>query len=295
MPPRSSSGQADQPVISIIIVSWNVLALLEKCLASIGRYVDYPHQVIVVDNASTDGTVGALRQKWPNIEVVAQQKNLGFARANNAGRQRARGHYIAFLNPDTELVSEPWRLMIEYIQQHPKTGAIGPEILNPDHRHQQSVRNFPRWSDQVLTLLKLRHLLKNSRIMRRYLADPGAGRKKPMAVDQIMGAAMLFPKKILDHLGGFDEDYWIWFEEVDLCRRVHDAGYEVLYFPNSQIIHHGDKSFNQVLSIHKQVWFMRSLRRYARKHWSPAAAWSLWPLMVLSYLLTIIQMIFKPR
>ena len=286
---------SDQPLISIIIVSWNVRDLVRQCLASIEQYVSYPHQVIVVDNASKDGTVAAIKKEFPQVQVLASSSNLGFAKANNLGLREARGRFVVFLNPDTELIDEPFRAMIDYCRSHPQAGAIGPEILNRDQSHQQSVRNFPKFSDQAITLLKLRRLLRWTRPMRRYLADPGAQRRQPLVVDQIMGAAMLFPASAIIKLGGFDERYWIWFEEVDLCQRLKQQGLQVVYFPGSHIVHHGNQSFGQVLSLKKQRWFMQSLRRYTNQFWPRWQAWLLWPLMGLSYILTAVQMIVKPR
>jgi GT2 family glycosyltransferase len=146
-----------------------------------------------------------------------------------------------------------------------------------------------------MTLLKLRQLLRWTPPMRRYLADPGAKQREPLSVDQVMGAAMVFPKAVIDKLEGFDDRYWIWFEEVDLCQRVKKLDLDVVYFPDSQIVHHGNSSFGQVYSVHKHRWFMQSLRRYTKTYWSRRNANLLIPFMVVSFFLTFVQTLFKRK
>lgn len=258
----------DQPLISFSIVSWNVRELLYACLSSIERSVTEPYEILVVDNASHDGTVEMVRKSFPNVRLIANQSNRGFAAANNQALRIARGEFVVVLNCDTELIDNPVPVLVDYLRQHQDCAAVGPEILNPDRTHQQSVRNFPTLKDQMIVALKLRHLLMKTRTMRRYMADPGADRREPLAVDQIMGAAMVIRRKILSTLGDLDEGYWIWFEEVDWCQRAKQAGYSIVYHPSAQIMHHGGQSFGQVVSFKKQRWILASLKRYAGKYWS---------------------------
>src|SRR5512140_1313204 len=136
------------PELSVVIVSWNVRDLLISCLRSIDRYVKTPHEVIVVDNHSHDGTIAALEREFPQVQVIPNPANFGFARANNQGWQRARARTICFLNPDTEFFNDPFPAMLEYLREHPTSGCIGPELLNPDRSHQPSVRRFPSLADQ---------------------------------------------------------------------------------------------------------------------------------------------------
>ncbi len=274
---------SDHPVISFCIVSWNVRGLLTSCLNSIERYVTEPHEIIVVDNASRDGTVEAVRQFFSQVKLIANEENLGFATANNQAFREARGEFLVLLNPDTELIDDPFPPLLDYLRQHLDCAAVGPEMLNPDRSHQQSVRNFPRASDQLIVLLKLRHLLQGTPIMRRYLADPGVNQRQAVDVDQIMGGAMIVPRRILTEIGDFDERYWIWFEEVDWCRRAHLQGYSIVYHPGARVVHFGGQSFGQVLSFRKQQWFVRSLRRYAQKFWT-------WPQRLAVTVLTPISL-----
>lgn len=280
------------PVISIVIVSWNVRDLLRTCLKSLQRYVRQPYEVVVVDNNSSDGTVAMLRSEFPDIQVVANDHNAGFARANNQGWQRTHGRYVCFLNPDTECINDPFPVLLREAAE-PQVGCVAPQLLNPDRSHQPSVRRFPTFADQALILLKLRWFKRWLPALRDYhMETVGSG---TIPVDQVMGAMMLMPRSVLTDAGSFDEGYWIWFEEVDLCRRLVTHGYEIRYVPEATILHHGGQSFRQHISLAKHVWFMKSLARYARLHWSRSAYVGIVLLMPISYLLTMIQSFIKPR
>lgn len=283
------------PEISIIIVSWNVRDLLVACLRSLQQQVRVAHEVIVVDNHSSDGTLELLRRDWPSVTVIANDHNAGFSRANNQGWQKSRGQYVCFLNPDTEVVDDPFEALMSYLREHSEVGAVGPKLLNSDRSHQLSVRRFPQFADQAIVLLKLRWLGRIVPALRRYQFDPSAESTEPVVVDQIMGACMVMPRTVLADGGSFDEGYWIWFEEVDLCRRLKTKGYDVVYLPTVKIIHHGGQSFAQHVSVMKQLWMMKSLGRYASKYWSTRARFGISALMPLSYLLTFVQSVFKPK
>lgn len=283
------------PEISIVIVSWNVRDQLLDCLRSLTQNVTTRYEVILVDNHSADGTVEAIRREYPTVTIIVNQENTGFSRANNQGWQKAHGQYVCFLNPDTIFFNDPFPELIKYIQTHPQTGAVGPQLLNHDRSHQISVRRFPKFSDQALILLKLRWLGKLLPSIRSYQYIQDGQSTVPVVVDQIMGACMFMPRKVLADAGSFDEGYWIWFEEVDLCRRFKSKGYQVVYVPQAQLIHLGGQSFAHHMSIIKQLWFMKSLSRYAGKWWRPWPRYGILALMPLSYILTGVQSIFKPK
>lgn len=286
---------SERSLVSIVIVSWNVRGLLRACLQSISTFVQYPHEVIVIDNASSDGAVAMVQSEFPGVTVIANTTNVGFARGNNQALDHVHGEWVCFLNPDTEFTSDAVEVLVSWAQQHPKAGLVGPELLNPDRTHQQSVRNFPRLLDQVTILCKLNWLLKGMPWMRRYYADPGAHQHQPIQVDQVMGAMMLAPSQALTEVGWFDPGYPNWFEEVDLCQRMKRQGYHVWYAPLCQVIHRGGSSFGQVLTTKKHRWFLTGLRRYTWKYWPRWQAMIVQILSVLSYGLTIVQLTFKPR
>lgn len=283
------------PRVSIIIVSWNGRDLLARCLASLAHHVRTPYECIVVDNSSTDGTPDFIAKRFPTVRLIRNTTNRGFSAANNQGAGLATGQVLFFLNADTEAINDPLPALLVELEREATIGAVGPRLLNSDRSAQYSVRRFPRWSDQVVTLLKLRHVLRQTRVMSRYRNDSVHQATAAIAVDEVMGAAVMLRRRTFKELGGWDEGYWIWFEDVDLCQRLNRLHKKVLYAPTAQIIHHGGSSFGRVLNLKKQLWFMASLWRYARKYWSPVAAFSLWPIFFMSYLLTIVQTAIKPR
>ncbi len=146
-------------MLSIIIVSWNVRDLLQKCLESIFKYTqNIDFEVIVVDNASKDGSVMMVEEKFPKVELIANQKNLGFAKANNQGIDKAQGKYILVLNGDTELIDSSLEKLVDLMEENKEWPILGCKLLNSDKSLQESVRRFPKFFDQFLILLKLHHL-----------------------------------------------------------------------------------------------------------------------------------------
>ncbi len=251
--------------VSIIIVSWNVKALLEKCLVSLERYTDPAQcQVIVVDNASTDGTVAMMQERFPWVEVIANTENAGFARANNQALAKATGEYILLLNPDTEISNDTIEKCVQFMQTHPDAGAVGCKLLNADGSHQPSVRRFPTVLAMLFVLFKINKLWPNNPVVQSYLARD-FDYSRTQSVDQIMGAFMFLPKSLIDRIGLFDERFFIWFEEVDLCRRIRQARSKVYYTPETSIIHHGGESFGQQQTLIKQWRFFKSATQYYLK------------------------------
>lgn len=256
----------NKPNLSIIIVSWNVKDLLQKCLSSIeARQADLVLEIIVVDNASQDGTVAMVKDSFPQVRLIANNKNFGFAAANNQAIKQARGEFILLLNPDTEIIDESLSKALDYIKHNLACGICGVKLLNPDRSLQLSVRRFPSWWPIFLMLLKLPKIFKNLKAVNHYLATD-FDYTKTQAVDQVMGAFMLIRGEVLDRIGLLDERFFIWFEEVDLCWRVKQAGYQVCYFSEAQIIHYGGQSFSRAAVVTKQKLFFTSAWRYFIKH-----------------------------
>lgn len=262
------------PQLSIIIVSWNVKNLLRRCLQSIQHHLaGKSFELIVVDNASTDGSADMVTAEFPQIDLIQNTQNIGFGRANNLGLAKAQGEFVLFLNDDTELKDSKIMQAVRFFQAHPKTGLLGVHLVNPDGSHQPSVRHFPKLSDQLLYVLKLHILFPQAKALRRYLAQD-FDYSKEAKVDQIMGAMMLARRSVMQDLAGFDPGYPNWFEEVDLCRRVNQIGLEVWYVPLAEIIHVKGASFAQHKPLKLQRIFNYSMRRYFRK-WEPRMAYTL--------------------
>lgn len=256
--------------LRIIIVSWNVERLLEQCLKSLPEAcAGLDWEAVVVDNASNDGSVAiaenCCQALHGQLRIIANEDNRGFAKACNQGIAGFDVRYVLLLNPDTECPAESLLNLIKQADKNPKAGIFGPQLIYPDGKHQPSVRRFPTVWNQIGILLKLHHLL--PWLFRNYFYPLADGQDK-RAVDQVMGACFLIRRELIEDVGGLDEQYFIWFEEVDYCRMAKKAGWDVAYVSPVQIIHHGGESFAQVLSTRKQRMFNDSLKKYFAK-WHP--------------------------
>ena len=268
--------------LSIIIVNWNVKALLQRCLSSIFDYVkDLDYEVIAIDNCSQDGSqeyLKTLDKKKNNIKVILNKKNIGFAQANNQGFKKAKGEFILFLNPDTEFIQENGvREIIKMMKKNKKWGIVGCQIIGPDKEVQTSVRSLPSVFSQLMILLKLQYLFPHSRIFKKYF-QTDFNYQTLKEVDQVAGTFMLTRRKVIEQVGGFDKCFHLWFEDVDFCYRIKKAGWQVIYYPEMKILHHGGKSFWQLLSIERQRIYNKSLLAYFKKYSYP---WRYWPLVLV--------------
>ena len=256
----------DKIDISIIIVSWKVRELLKKCLESIrSSQGDFNLEIFVVDNGSDDGTIEMIKRDFPDVRLIASDKNLGFAKANNLALKRASGEFILLLNPDTEINRNSLSKPIEFIKNHQQCGVLGPKMLYPDGKLQPSVRRFPTLGAVAMMLFKLPKLFPNLKAVNKYLAKDFDYNREQI-VDQIMGAYMFMPKSAIERVGYLDERFFIWFEEVDYCRRLKASGFEVWYSPEISILHHGGKSFAQAAVISNQRLFFSSALKYFVKY-----------------------------
>lgn len=252
--------------LSVIIVSYKVKELLKVCLESIeSARGGLSLEVFVVDNDSRDGTDKMISADFPWVRFIPAGGNLGFARANNLALAQATGDYVLFLNPDTEVYDDTFVRALKLIKDRPKCGVLGPKMVFGDGSSQSSVRRFPTLMAITLMLLKLTKIFPHLPAVDRYLATD-FDYTREQEVDQVMGAFMLMPRAILNIVGGFDERFFIWFEEVDLCRRVKDAGYSVIYAPEITIVHHGGKSFAQQSLVTNQRRFFESALKYFLKY-----------------------------
>lgn len=303
--------------IAVIIVNWKVRALLEKCLNSIGANSDgFQIQIFVVDNDSKDGTSEMIMMEYPAVKMIALPKNIGFAAANNLALKQAQARYYLLLNPDTQIMPGFFSAAVNYLKEHPEVGIVGPQILNSDGSLQLSVRRSPDLLSQSLTLLKmqnimasegplekyvvrlfvplfykLRKALSGNHIMPYYLAKD-FDYDKEQTVEQIMGAAMIIRPEVFHKIGYFDERFFIWFEEVDFCRRARQAGMIIKYLPQARILHQGGASFSKRNAIRKQFIFNRSLLYYFFKH-KPFWQWLIILLLIpINILLTFIYVAF---
>lgn len=260
--------------LRIVIVSWNVEELLERCLRSLPSAChDLSWDVVIVDNASRDGSVARVQRVADEIgisecvSVIANPDNRGFARACNQGIAGHDARYVLLLNPDTECPAASLTGLVHTADARPNAGIVGPKLTYPNGNYQESVRRFPTLWNQLCILLRIHLFAGWLPTLRRYFcADLET--TKEQAVEQVMGACFLIRRELIAEIGGLDERYFIWFEEVDYCKMAIRAGWEVVYAPGTTVIHHGGQSFGQLFSVRKQRMFNESLGKYMRK-WYP--------------------------
>ncbi len=282
--------------LSIIIVNWNVKPLLERCLESIFKEkADLEYELIIIDNASKDKScefLSQLKSQITNLKTIFNNENSGFARAVNQGLKIARGEFILLLNPDTEIFEKTLEKTVNFLRQYSHCGVLGCKILNLDGSAQYSVRSFPNLIVQVLILLKLHNFLPRLKPIEDYFLWD-FDYSKTQLVDQVSGAFLATRNEIVKRIGGFDEKFFLWFEEVDFCRRVKQAGWEIMYTPNICIRHYGAQSFFQLLPFNRQRQFNQSLLHYFKKHHSKNEYLILYLLQPISLLLALLIQIFK--
>ena len=269
--------------VSIVIVSWNVADLLAKCLDSIlaSPFDMNRLEIIVVDSASSDKTVAILRENYPQVKLLAQSENVGFTRGNNIGFAASRGRTIFMLNPDTELLGDALPQMLAYLDSHAEVGIVGPHTLNSDASYQSSRRNFPSktlafFESSFLQGLASRNML-DEFYLNNYPVDA------VLEVGWMQGSALLVRREIYEKLGGLDEAFVMYFEELDWCKRAADAGWKLVYLGTAKIIHHGGKSTEQI-GAKKHIWFQESKIRYYRKHHGALFATILRLFLLFNYL-----------
>jgi len=256
--------------LSIIIVSWNVKDLLRRCLNSVieslrsGEGQQLSWQLIVVDNASTDGSEAMLREEFPQVHLIANEENVGFTRGNNQGIAFSDGRYVVLLNPDTEIVGHALEEMVAYMEAHHQVGALGPQLLDPDGQVQSSRRRFPSLSTAYMESTFLQQWFPESDILRRYYVLDSSD-DETQAVDWVVGACLLMRREALEEVGPLDERFFMYSEELDWCYRVKKLGWRVVYLPTAQVIHHLGKSSEQVLPV-RHIQFQRSKVLFFKKH-----------------------------
>ncbi len=279
--------------LSIIIVNWNTGDLLKNCLLSILKETKkISYEIIVLDNASRDNSIKLARAAFPEAIYVLNNQNLGFAKCVNEGMGMAKGKYLLLLNPDTEIVKNALDKMTDFMEKNSQVSILGPRILNFDGTFQPSVRDFPTFVSAGLILLKLHHLFPKITSLKKYFVLDFDFEKSQQA-NQLMGACLLIRRELLEEIGFFDENFYIWFEEVDFCKRAKEAKKIIYYYKDAEIKHRGAASFKQVFSLKKQLLFNKSLFYYFKKHHSFLAYLGLLLLSPFNLFLTILLLPFQ--
>ncbi len=243
-------------------------------------------EVIVVDNASSDGSVAMVEQEFPQVKLIANRENLGFTVGNNQGIAASQGRYILLLNPDTEVVGDALATMVEYMDEHPIVGVLGPQLLNPDGSIQSSRRRFPTMATAFLESTILQQWFPNNAVLRRYyvLDRPD---NDVQEVDWVTGACLMVRREAIEEVGMLDEGFFMYSEELDWCRRIKAQGWQIIYLPTAKVIHYGAQSSEQVKAF-QHIQFQRSKIRYFRKHHSRWQAKILRLFILATYLYQLI-------
>ena len=229
--------------LSIIIVNYNVKEFLQNLIHSIEKASsNLTKEIIIIDNASDDGSVDFIKEKFPQIKLIANQTNLGFGKANNIGLKQATGKYILLINPDTLVAEDTFEKMIQFFESNKNIGLAGCKILNPDGTLQLACRrSFPGPWTSFTKVTGLSNLFPNSKIFARYNLTY-LDENKSYEVDAISGSFMMMRKEVYEKVGGFDEQFFMYGEDLDLCYRIQKAGFKVFYVHSTQIIHYKGES-----------------------------------------------------
>jgi len=252
--------------LSVVIVNWNTKDLLSQCIESIKSHTKRAaFEIIVVDNFSSDGSPGMVENNFPDVTLIKNKKNRGFGQANNQGLAKARGKYILFLNSDVTVNENCLDEMFDFMEKNPEIGASSCKLTFPDGSLQHSCRVFPTFRTFFLMLIGLRYLFPNMKIFRDYLMQDW-DHSDIKEVDQIMGSFMFIRSDVLEQIGSFDERYWMYFEEVDLCLRMKKAGWKIVHYPYVSAVHFLSKSSEQWGEIKRINEFQNSLLKYFKKN-----------------------------
>jgi len=264
-------GLVVKPMISVIIVTYHSERQIAGCLESLEKesLEKQEREVVVVDNASGDGTAERVRRDFPWVKCMAAPHNLGFAGAANLGVRNSTGSALLFLNPDTVCL-EPLGPLEEVLESHPEAVAVAPQLVDETGKPQVgfNVRRLPTAASLIFELLLLNRLFPRNPVNRHYRCldlDPS----KPAEVEQPAGACLLVRRSSFEDCGGFDEGFYpLWFEDVDLCRRLRQQGGTILYWSQVRVRHQGGHSLKNLSFSEKQIYWYRNMLYYVRKNCS---------------------------
>ena len=258
--------------LSIIIVNYNVKHYLRECLQSIYRNTNGINlEIIIVDNNSTDGSVDMLKNEFPEVKLIENCQNFGFAKANNQGLRENKGRYVLLLNPDTIVLPNALDRMVEFMEANFHAGALGCKLLNPDGRLQPSCRSFPTLTTAFFENTGLEKLFLRNRIMGRHRIgcwDYNDIRE----VDQPMGSALMVRREAITQVGLMDEQFHMYYEDVDWCFRIKKRGWRIYFIPLAEIIHYGGQSaWPNMAKMRVQRY--KSRHKFFRKHYGILSEW----------------------
>jgi hypothetical protein len=273
-----SGADGDTPALSVVIVAWNGRELLGRCLDALdGCYRELPDplEVIVVDNASTDGTPDMIAANYPGVRLICNPANLGFAEGCRQGLEHARGKYLLLLNPDCEASPRALLAMMDFLRRFPEVGAVGCRLHHADGTTQRSAYRDPGPAGHLVTHSALSPLLHGvSRIARQWKlllgvdVEGGESARPPRRCDWLMGACIMVPRAVYEKAGSLDPAYFMYSEDADWCRRIRAAGYAIYYLPGVAMLHRQKQSSSRTREF-TYVRLYRSLLMYAQRYCPP--------------------------
>jgi len=275
----------NDPVLSIIIVSYNVRQLLLNCIKSIlAHTTGILYEIIVVDNASSDGTIEAVKKCFPKVQIIANRENVGFASANNQGYAISKGEFLLLLNPDTLIKPGAIKSVLEFMIKTPDAGIAGCRLLNPDGTLQKSIRRFPSVREHIARAFFLdRVILSEYRTNIFY-------RKRPFKIDYCTGAFMMVRRESLGDLPLLNSEFFMYAEEKDLAMRLKKSGWKTYFVPFGEIVHFGEQSTRQ-MATEMFLELQKSQVIFFRKHYSIVYAWALaltwWLVLISNYIVSL--------
>lgn len=270
------------PDISIVIVSWNAKQYLLNCLSSLSDPSSYTHEIIVVDNGSTDGSCETVQKEFPEVRLVRNRDNLGFSKANNIGIRASSGRYVCLINSDVIVLEGCIGGLVKFMDRNTLVGMAGPRILNPDKTIQYSCRHFPTVWNNVCQIVGIDRIFPKTQffsepIMRYFTYD------SIKTVDVLSGCFWMVRREALDQVGLLDEDFFIYGEDIDWCRRFHNVGWDVVFYPEAEAIHFGGAS-----SLNSPIRFNLEMQKadlqYWRKHHGKSGELIYWMIIFMRQL-----------
>ncbi|MFP6638993.1 MAG: glycosyltransferase family 2 protein [Myxococcota bacterium] len=259
--------------LSVVVVTWKTpgltfdcLAQLDRALKAVGRRRDWSSEVVVVDNASEDGTAEGVRRRFPDMTLVVNERNLGFAAGVNRGLDRVDGRFVLLLNSDAWIGAATIEGCVDALAALPEAGMAGPRLLHPDGRSQRSVHTFPDLWDEVVPAF----VRDANSTGRRGAGSPA--RSQAISVDAIRGAVLFVRRELIEEVGPLAEEYFFFLEETDWCWRAREQGWEILFVPHAPAVHVLGHSSKRRDAVRTRIEFQRSLDHFLRKHRGPASA-----------------------
>lgn len=276
--------------LSIIIVNWNSKEYLRKCIASIlveTHGIEF--EIVVIDNASFDGSDEMLREYYPQVRFIQSDKNLGFAKANNAASKISVGRNLLFLNPDTEIEDAAVERLLNLLRSMPSASAVGPKLLNSDKSIQTScIQSFPTISNQLLDSNALRAIFPRARLWG--MKPLFTGNSVPTEVDAVSGACLMIKRSVFESIGMFSSDFFMYSEDIDICYKLKEAGWKTYFVPEAIVVHHGGGSSSKTSgNTFSSVMMLESRWRFFRK---TRSLWYCWCYRLTMFSVSILRIGF---